>query len=165
MFDKVLPIAKPDLVSFDEVVPDLKEIFSSGMITNYKFVRQFESELAEFLDVKFVVCVANGTLGLMIAAKALGLEGEVIIPSFTFSATPHSYFLSFLAPRITILCQPLFQALLRNAFHYGTYFSLLTWCPGKDLNLHAKNIGTGPSSLRVYQIPPPGQSLVIYNFL
>jgi dTDP-4-amino-4,6-dideoxygalactose transaminase len=46
-----------------------------------------------------VVSVANGTLGLILAMDALGLEGEVIVPSFTFSATAHALYWARLRPR------------------------------------------------------------------
>jgi dTDP-4-amino-4,6-dideoxygalactose transaminase len=53
-------------------------------------VRQLEERLACFLGTKHAVAVCNATLGLQIAAKALRLTGEVIMPSFTFVATAHA---------------------------------------------------------------------------
>ena len=34
--------------------------------------------------------MCNGTIALEIAIRALGMEGEVIVPAFTFIATAHS---------------------------------------------------------------------------
>ncbi len=90
MFDKLMPIARPDLPPLDEIKPYLEDMFETGMITNHKFVKRFESAIAEYLQVKHAICASSGTSALMLAAKALGLKGDVITPSFTFSATVHA---------------------------------------------------------------------------
>lgn len=53
-------------------------------------VREFEQRIAEFVGVKHCVALCNATIGLEIAIRALGLSGEVIVPSFTFIATAHA---------------------------------------------------------------------------
>jgi dTDP-4-amino-4,6-dideoxygalactose transaminase len=52
-------------------------------------VETFERELAEYLRVRHVVGVANGTDALTIALRAMGVgEGdEVVVPAFTFYAS------------------------------------------------------------------------------
>jgi len=52
-------------------------------------VRAFESELAEYLGVRHVIGVANGTEAITIALKALGVRpgDEVVVPAFTFYAS------------------------------------------------------------------------------
>jgi dTDP-4-amino-4,6-dideoxygalactose transaminase len=52
-------------------------------------VKAFESELADYLGVRHVIGVANGTDAITIALRALGVrpEDEVVVPSFTFYAT------------------------------------------------------------------------------
>lgn len=52
-------------------------------------VQAFERELAEYLGVRHVVGVANGTEAITIALRALGIEpgDEVVVPSFTFYAS------------------------------------------------------------------------------
>jgi len=52
--------------------------------------QEFEGRLAESLGVAHCIAVCNATVGLEIAAMALGLTGEVILPSFTFVATAHA---------------------------------------------------------------------------
>jgi dTDP-4-amino-4,6-dideoxygalactose transaminase len=42
------------------------------------------------LEVEHCVAVANGTLGLQLLAKAAGLTGQVLMPSFTFIGTAHA---------------------------------------------------------------------------
>jgi dTDP-4-amino-4,6-dideoxygalactose transaminase len=46
--------------------------------------------VCERLGVKYCVAVSSCTSGLMLTMKALGLEGEVVLPSFTFFATGHA---------------------------------------------------------------------------
>ena len=53
-------------------------------------VREFEAKVAQVAGVKHCVAMCNGTVALEIGARALGLTGEVIVPSFTFVATAHA---------------------------------------------------------------------------
>lgn len=64
------------------------EIFESGWLTNNGLLLQkLEQRLAEYLGVKNLILVANGSLALHLAYKALGLKGEVITTPFSFAAT------------------------------------------------------------------------------
>jgi len=88
-FADTIPIAKPTLPAGNELAKALEKIFVSGMITSSSSVERFETVAAEYLGLKYVVAVSSCTSGLMLVLKALGLEGEMILPSFTFSATGH----------------------------------------------------------------------------
>lgn len=78
----------PDRVLFGRYLDD---IFASRFLTNAgKYQLELEEKIASLHDVKYCAAVANGTVGLQLAMKALDLKGEVILPSFTFVATPHS---------------------------------------------------------------------------
>lgn len=57
---------------------------------NGPLVQQFETAVACYLGVEHVVAACNGTIALEIAIRALGLTGEVIVPSYTFVATAHA---------------------------------------------------------------------------
>ncbi len=68
----------------------LIELFHSRAYTNRgRNVLQFESDLlAYFGNVELnLVTVANATLGLELALKAMGLKGKVVVSPFTFVAT------------------------------------------------------------------------------
>jgi dTDP-4-amino-4,6-dideoxygalactose transaminase/glycosyltransferase involved in cell wall biosynthesis len=68
------------------------DVLASRRLTNDgPQVREFERKIRDTLGVSHAVAVCNGTMGLQIAAKALGLKGEVIMPSFTFVATAHAF--------------------------------------------------------------------------
>ncbi len=89
-FSEMLPIIKPTLFDPSEIIGELKEIFASGRVTISDYVKRFERACADYLGVKHAVAVSNATSGLMLAIKGLRLCGEVIVPSFTFTATVHS---------------------------------------------------------------------------
>ena len=64
-------------------------VLDSAAFVNGPEVKQFETELQEYLNVKHVIPCGNGTDALQIALMALGLEpgDEVITADFTFAAT------------------------------------------------------------------------------
>lgn len=97
-FDEVIPITSPSLPLLDDLREPLNEILSTGQLTNGKYVEKFENECADYLGSKFAVAVSSCTLGLILVEQALGLKGEVLIPSFTFSATGHSLLWNNLRP-------------------------------------------------------------------
>jgi dTDP-4-amino-4,6-dideoxygalactose transaminase len=62
------------------------------------YLKEFETALRSRLQVRHCVAVVNATTGLEIAIRAAGLRGEVIVPSFTFIATPHALLWQGLTP-------------------------------------------------------------------
>ncbi|HEC88425.1 MAG TPA: DegT/DnrJ/EryC1/StrS family aminotransferase [Thermoplasmata archaeon] len=83
-----ITVTKPDLPSLEKYTKYLEKIWDTRWLTNDgEFVKLFERKLEEYLRVKNLVCVANGTLALQLALKAFQLKGEIITTSFTFSAT------------------------------------------------------------------------------
>lgn len=86
-----LHVGRPSVGDTCAFLQKAEKILASGRLSNDgPFVQQFEQRICGFLGVRNAVAVCNGTLGLQVAAKALGLTGEVIMPSFTFVATAHA---------------------------------------------------------------------------
>jgi dTDP-4-amino-4,6-dideoxygalactose transaminase len=84
-------VGKPNVIGQDRFVERAVDILNRGWLTNNgPTVIEFERRLAEFLEVKHCVVTTNATIALEIAAHAMGLSGEVIVPSFTFVATAHA---------------------------------------------------------------------------
>ncbi|MFQ5867902.1 MAG: DegT/DnrJ/EryC1/StrS family aminotransferase [bacterium] len=102
---KCIPINRPTLPPVESLIDDLREVFSSGLITNNRYVCELEKTLAIYMNVKNVVCVSSCTSGLMLVERCLGLKGEVIVPSFTFPATVHSLVWNNLKP-VFVDCNP-----------------------------------------------------------
>jgi dTDP-4-amino-4,6-dideoxygalactose transaminase len=87
VFSQKVSLVRPVLPGMDELASDMKCILSSGMVTKGRYLRQFEEDIQEHLHVKHAVAVSSCTTGLMLTYKALGLHGDVVVPSFTFMAT------------------------------------------------------------------------------
>jgi dTDP-4-amino-4,6-dideoxygalactose transaminase len=75
----------PDRRAFDAYVD---RIFDSGWLTNNgQLVQLLEKRLAQYLGVRNLILVSNGTQALQIAFKALELRRDVITTPFSFVAT------------------------------------------------------------------------------
>lgn len=86
----MIPLTRPTLPELNSIQKKLRDSFKSGMITNSKYVEEFEQRCAKFLGVKNVVAVSSGTSAILLSLRCLGIKDEVIIPSFTFASGGHS---------------------------------------------------------------------------
>lgn len=84
----------------DAVDAGIQEVIDTTQFVKGGKVKEFEGQLAQYLGVKHVVAVGNGTDALQIALMALGLKpgDEVITPTFTFIATAEVVALLGLTP-------------------------------------------------------------------
>jgi dTDP-4-amino-4,6-dideoxygalactose transaminase len=89
-FPEGLPLVRPQVPDPDEAAADVRAILESRQLTNGPRVRDLEERIAAYAGVRHCVAVASCTLGLMLVLRARGLAGDVIVPSFTFSATVHA---------------------------------------------------------------------------
>lgn len=91
LFAEKLHVGCPNIGDRDRLLARIHDLLDRRWLTNDgPFVKEFESRLAAMLGVRHCVAVCNATVGLEIAIRALGLAGEVIVPSFTFPATIHA---------------------------------------------------------------------------
>ncbi|KQZ90647.1 dTDP-4-dehydro-6-deoxyglucose aminotransferase [Phycicoccus sp. Root563] len=89
--ERQLHVGRPNLGPRSELDKLIDGIYERRWVTNDgPLVQELEASIAERLDVKHCIAMCNGTIALEIAIRALGLEGEVIVPSFTFVATAHA---------------------------------------------------------------------------
>lgn len=90
-FSEKLHVGRPNIGSRERFLELVGEIFDRRWFSNNgECVREFERRMCTLLGVRHCIPVCNATIGLEIAIRALGLRGEVIIPSFTFIATAHA---------------------------------------------------------------------------
>lgn len=89
MFTDTVPVSSATLPDFASVEAHYQDVYSTGMVTNWKYVKEYEEKMARYLEVDHVVAVSSATAGLLLTLKCLNLEGEVILPSFTFAVTGH----------------------------------------------------------------------------
>ncbi len=90
IFDEILHVGRPNIGNREKLLARINDMLDRHWLTNSgPFVREFEQRVTELLGVKHCVAMCNGTVALEIAVRALGMKGEVIVPSFTFIATAH----------------------------------------------------------------------------
>lgn len=99
IFENNVPISSSTLPDISQVMYSFEDIFDSGMITNHKYVRLYEDKMAKYLGAQHAVAVSSATSGLLLMLKCMDLEGEVILPSFTFSVTGHVLAWTGLTPK------------------------------------------------------------------
>lgn len=81
-------VTKTFLPPLEDYLEYLKDIWDRNQITNNgPFVKELEEKLIEYLQVKHLSFVTNGTIALQIALKALDLTGEIITTPFSYVAT------------------------------------------------------------------------------
>ncbi len=84
----MIPLCKA-LVGTEELNA-VKEVMLSGWLTHGPKNKEFENNFAQYLGVKNAITLNSCASALFLVLKALGIKGEVIIPSFTFSATANA---------------------------------------------------------------------------
>jgi len=90
LFEETLHVGKPNIGSREKLFERMNDLLDRGWLTNNgPYVRELESRIAELTSTRHCIAMCNGTIALEIAVRALGLTGEVIVPSFTFVATAH----------------------------------------------------------------------------
>ena len=90
-FAEPLHVGRPNIGDRKAFLDRVNQILDNQWLTNNgPMVREFEKRLASYLGVKHCVVMCNGTIALEIAIRALGLKGEVIVPSWSFIATAHA---------------------------------------------------------------------------
>lgn len=95
----MITVTKTDLPPLKKYISYLEKIWQNRWVTNNgEFLVLLEKKLKEYLRVKNVICVSNGTLALFIALKVLKIKGEVITTPFTFAATTNVIILAGLKP-------------------------------------------------------------------
>jgi dTDP-4-amino-4,6-dideoxygalactose transaminase len=87
----MIHVTKTYLPNKEKYQKYVDEIFENGWVTNNgPMVQRLEKKLAEYLEVKNVVLVSNGTAALEVAYRTLALKGFAITTPFSFVATTSS---------------------------------------------------------------------------
>lgn len=91
MFAEPLFVGKPNLGDRRKLLKLLGDAMDRRRLTNDgPLVQEFEARIAKVCKVDHAMAVANATVGLEIAARAAGMKGRVLVPSFTFIASAHA---------------------------------------------------------------------------
>ena len=87
----MIPVTKPFLPPQNVYQHYLDGIWKRQWLTNMgPLASDLELKLKDFLKIKHLLFVTNGTVALQIALKALNIKGEVITTPFSFVATTSS---------------------------------------------------------------------------
>lgn len=97
---KPITVTSPLLPPLEEFTELLQDIWQRKWLTNNgHYHHELEAALADYLGVPYISLFTNGTLPLITALQALGLNrGEVITTPFSFVATTHSLIWNGLTP-------------------------------------------------------------------
>ena len=91
LFKESLHVGRPNLGNREKFLDRVNTLWEGKWLTNAgPYVRDFESQIAKYVGVKHCIATCNGTIALELVARAMGLKGEVIVPSFTFVATANA---------------------------------------------------------------------------
>ena len=95
----MINVTKTYLPNKEKYQKYVDEIYTNGWITNNgPLVKELEKRLAEYLGVKNIILVANGTAALEIAYRTLDIKGFAITTPFSFVATTSSLVTNGLLP-------------------------------------------------------------------
>ena len=91
MSSEPLYVGRPNIGDRKRFVQRVEEMFDRRWLSNDgPFLKEFEGRICDLLQVKFAIAMCNATVALEIASRAIELQGEVILPSYTFVATAHA---------------------------------------------------------------------------
>lgn len=95
----MINVTKTYLPKKNKYMKYVDKIYNSSLITNNgPLVKELELRLAEYLGVKNLILVANGTLALEIAYRTLGIKGFAVTTPFSFVATTSSLVTNSILP-------------------------------------------------------------------
>jgi dTDP-4-amino-4,6-dideoxygalactose transaminase len=91
LFDEPLHVGRPNVGDRERFLARINDMFDRRWLTNHgPYVQEFEQRVADYAGVRHCIATPNATVALEIVIRALGLQGEVIVPSLTFIATAHA---------------------------------------------------------------------------
>lgn len=87
----MINVTKPYMPERSKLDKYIDRIYDTAWLTNNgPLVKELTERLKEYLGVKHLLLVSNGTLALQITYRALGVKGKAITTPFSFVATASS---------------------------------------------------------------------------
>ena len=87
----MINVTEPFLPPIEEYNKYIEGIWKRNWLTNNgPLVNQLELQLKQYLELKHLLYVSNGTIALQLAIKVLALKGEIITTPFSYVATTSS---------------------------------------------------------------------------
>jgi dTDP-4-amino-4,6-dideoxy-D-glucose transaminase len=137
-FAEPLHVGRPNVGDREEVLRAIGEAIDERWLSNNgDKLLAFEQRLSDQLDGLHCVATCNATLGLQIVLRALGVEGEVVLPALTFVATAHAVAWERLTPVFAdvdpeTLCMGPVEAVARIGPTTGALLGVHLWGRSAD---------------------------------
>ena len=91
LFSEPVHVGRPNIGDRGRFLERVNDILDRKWLTNSgRYAEEFERQVAEMTGVAHCIAMCNATVALEHAIRALDLSGDVIVPSFTFIATPNA---------------------------------------------------------------------------
>jgi dTDP-4-amino-4,6-dideoxygalactose transaminase len=137
----MIPVTKPFLPPEEEFQALMEEVWQRNWLTNNgPLVNELELNLKDYLGLKHLLFVSNGTVALQLSIKALGLSGQVITTPFSYVATTSSLVWEGCEPVFVDIHPETFNinpALIENAITPNTSAIMATHCFGNPCDVEA----------------------------
>lgn len=91
-----IPLSRPSIGREERRA--VADVLRSGWVAHGPKNKEFEELLKDYFRVKEVVVVNSGASALLLSLLALGVKGEVLVPSFTMSASANAIILAGARP-------------------------------------------------------------------
>lgn len=97
----MLRYIRPTMPPSSEIDLIMQQAYDAKWYSNFGGINtEFEKQIDQYFcpNGRKAITVSNATDGLAVALLALGIEGKVVIPSFTFAATGQALFMASCTP-------------------------------------------------------------------
>lgn len=98
-FATTVQVGRPNMPDRAAFLDRIEGVLDSRRLTNLgPLVQEFEDRVAKIAGARHCIATCNATVGLELAASALGMKGDVIVPSYTFVASVHALWRQGITP-------------------------------------------------------------------
>lgn len=97
--DKQILVTRSSMPELQEYIDEISTMWESHWLTNMgPKHKQLQTDLIEYMGVKYIDLFTNGHMALELTLQAMNLQGEVITTPFTFASTTHAIVRGGLTP-------------------------------------------------------------------
>lgn len=144
---KLIPLAIPDVG--EEEIQKIREVFSTGFLTEGNTTQEFERTVADYVKVKHAIAVTSCTTALHTVLECLDIKNkEVIVPDYTYPATAEAVILAGGKPvlvDVDLNSMNMTSEILENSFSESmNVFIPVSWAGVPlelDIYMKAKKLG------------------------
>ncbi len=84
-------VGRPNIAAREPLMARLNDVLDRRWLSNDgKYLQEFEHKLAEISNTRHAIVYSNATVAIEWLLRAMDLNGEIIVPAFTFVASAHA---------------------------------------------------------------------------